>query len=744
MKKRLIKIGALLLSVHMLMTAAAAAEVLQSGKLPLADSLQMTQQYVLNNGTQKEHILIYEPDGDVEPVVVYGDTLYGRSTMDYMREYMKEKGYTVVGGINAAFFDLKNGLPIGMVVTDGILRSSGSGMTLGVDKDGSFKLEDVTLEVRGQWGEEDILLHYNQLLTDNNGIVLYSRDYDTKTKGNVAGYHVLMKAEDEAQLVLGGEVECTVTKIAENASSFSVPKDCFVLSVAKAFEYEPYQNAMKRLKVGDKVTISAETDRDWEDVTYAVGAGDLLVENGTACEMFTHASAGAKAGRTAIGVKENGDVVCYTVDESAPSKGITLAQLAQRMEELGCETAVNMDGGGSTCMGVTLPGESKFTTANTPSDGQQRACANYLFFVRPTQTAGTADKLFVYPYDRAALPGGQITMTVKAADSNYMASPLPGAVTWLTDGGSMNGSVFTAGDVGKVTVTAASGNLEGYVTVQVVKTPTEMSVLREDWDKKVETVLMETGTQLELTAEAEYRGLELAATDKSFTWSVPEELGTVSEDGLFTAAQEENSGILQVTCGDMTLEIPVELKVNPMTDLEGHWAREFISQLYFADVLKGSENTEGKLVYRPDAPMTRQEFVVALMRWLGVDADQYASAQMPFADSGNIASWAANAMKAAYELEYFTGSSENGKVYAQPNDTITREAAMTILARTRQASSDSDALEEFADRKDVSEWATEALTAMVEQGVINGIDGKLQPQGKVTRAQVAKMLFMME
>ena len=744
MKKWLMKLGSLILCIHMTVSGAFAAEVLQSGKLPLADSLQMTQQYVLDNGTQKEHILVYEPDGDVEPVVVYGDTLYGRSTMDYMRQYMKDKGYTVVGAVNAAFFDLKNGLPIGLVVTDGVLRASGSGVSVGIEKDGTVILGDVTLEVRGQWGNEDILLHYNQLLTDNNGMVLYSRDYDTKTKGSTEGYHVLLKAEDEAELTLGGEVICTVAKIAEKAVNCSIPNGYFVLSLAEAFDYEPYQNAIRSLKVGDEVKLTADIDRKWEDVEYAVGAGDLLVEDGDACESFSHSSAGSKASRTAIGVKENGDVVCYTVDESGGSKGITLAQLARRMEELGCETAVNMDGGGSTCVGVTLPGETKFTTANTPSDGQQRACANYLFFVRPTKTAGEADKLFVYPYDRAALPGGKITMTAKAADSNYMAAPLPGAVTWLCDGGTMESNVFTAGGLGEVTVTAASGNLEGSVTVQVVHTPTDMTILREDWGKTVETILMETGTQMELTANAEYQGLELAATDRSFAWSVAEELGSITEDGLFTAAEEEGAGVLEVSCGDMTLEIPLEMKRNPMTDLTDHWAREFISQLYFRDVLKGSQNVEGELVYRPDAPMTRQEFVVALMRWLDVDVEEYASAQTPFADSSSIASWAANAMKAAYELEYFTGSSENGKVYAQPGATITREAAMTILARTRQAASDSDALEEFSDKKDVSDWAEEALTAMVEQGVINGINGNLQPKGNVTRAQVAKMLFMMQ
>ena len=68
---------------------------------------------------------------------------------------------------------------------------------------------------------------------------------------------------------------------------------------------------------------------------------------------------------------------------------------------------------------------------------------------------------------------------------------------------------------------------------------------------------------------------------------------------------------------------------------------------------------------------------------------------------------------------------------------------MTILARTAQLESDSDALSRFSDADSVSSWAKPAITAMVELGVIDGSGGKLQPQGNVTRAQVAKMLCTM-
>ena len=150
------------------------------------------------------------------------------------------------------------------------------------------------------------------------------------------------------------------------------------------------------------------------------------------------------------------------------------------------------------------------------------------------------------------------------------------------------------------------------------------------------------------------------------------------------------------------------------------------------------------MYYRPDDSMTRQEFVVAMMRAQNVDLSRYGETQLPFADTDKIASWALDAMKAAYELGYFTGSGRGEKLYAEPADTITREAAMTILARTISAQSDSAALEAFSDVNRVSSWAKPALTAMVEKEIINGINGQLQPQGKVTRAQVAKMLYAMQ
>ena len=743
MKKLLLRAGALALALHMMIGSSRAAQVLQQSDLPLSDSLRLTSGFMGGEQTTKEHLLTYTPGGDVQPMVVFGTTLYGKSTMDTMAEYLAEQGLTPVGAINAAFFDMRNGLPIGMVVTDGILRINGFDNVVGIEADGTLKIGAPTISVHGRWGREEILLHYNQLLTENNGMILYSRDYDQKTKGDIPGYHVVLEAE-EAVLGLDSEVACTVTKILENTKSCSIPEGGYVLSLAEVYGYEPFQEAIRTLEVGDTVTISTTIDEDWQDVVCAVGGGDLLVQNGRPLSDFGLDSAERFAARTALGITADGDVVCYTVDNSPISRGMTLAELAGRMAELGCVTAVNLDGGGSTCLGVTQPGTLDFITVNDPSDGKQRPCANYLFFVRPTTIGGTAEHLYIYPYDQAVLAGEPLQLSAMAADGNYMPAALPGSLSWSASRGSIVDGMLTAGGEGTTVVTAYSGPLTGTVQVHVVRTPSAMTILRQDTGKEMAEILIECGTALDLTATASYLGMDLAARDQSFLWSVPAELGSVDDSGLFTAGDQEVKAVLTVSCGDRTVEIPVETRINPMVDLKGHWAREYISNLYFRDILKGGENGAGELVFRPDDSMTRQEFVVSMIRWLGVDTADYADVELPFTDEKQIADWAVDAVKAAYELGYFTGSQSGKKIYANPTDTITREAAMTLLARTLNAESDSSVLEGFSDAKKVSDWAKPALTAMVERGIINGIDGKLQPQGSVTRAQVAKMLFAME
>ena len=730
MKHWIRKLAALALSAAVLSGAVSAAGVLHESTLQVADSLQLTASALDQEETVTEKILTYTPGGDIRPVVVYGTTLYGRSNMDYINKYVQEQGYTAAAAVNGSFFEMRNGIPLGSIVTDGILRCTGTTYSLGIFADGTMALGipgiTMTLTANGT----DTVIHYNKTLTKTNGMILYSGDYDYKTRHTVSADHLILAPETDT-LTIGSTVRARVTAKVSGAKTVEIPEGGFVLSVAAG-------GTLPQVKTGDTVTISVTAHEAWKDAVYLVGGGDMLVENGKALTKFTLNGADRPAARTAVGLTADGNVIFYTADHGDVSAGLTLSELADRMLELGCVSALNLDGGGSTTLGATLPGGTDFVTMNRPEDGQQRTCANYIFFVRPTEPSDTAAKLFVYPFDRAVLRNGRLEMTVLAADSAYMAAAVPEKLTWSASGGTMVGNVFTASTVGTAEIRVSSGKLRGSVTVQVVETPSEMLVRRADRQKALEQLTMACGDTLDLTAQAWYLGAELAAQDTSFHWETT--IGTVTRDGVFTAPDTPGAGELTVSCGDLSVTIPVDVQENPFADLDRHWARMDILDMYFAGILKGSENKQGELVYRPNDSMTRQEFIVALMRYLEVDVSQYAYVQLPFTDTNRIASWALNATKAAYALEYVTGSDDGTGLKAKPTSTISRQEAMTILARTQEASSDADVLKAFTDSKDVAEWAEPYVTAMVEWGIIQGADGKLSPKASVTRAQMAKML----
>ena len=65
------------------------------------------------------------------------------------------------------------------------------------------------------------------------------------------------------------------------------------------------------------------------------------------------------------------------------SLGMTFTQLAEYMLDLGCDQAMNLDGGGSATLWAF--GSVK----NSPSEGQERAAPNALVVVRPNPTTAS-------------------------------------------------------------------------------------------------------------------------------------------------------------------------------------------------------------------------------------------------------------------------------------------------------------------------------------------------------------------
>ena len=321
------------------------------------------------------------------------------------------------------------------------------------------------------------------------------------------------------------------------------------------------------------MTLSiTSTDARWNDVDQALGGVAKLVTNG-------QAASGLDASRTAwpaIGIKADGTLVFYALDGKQPglSVGATQTQVAQRLIELGCVEAICMDGGGSTTIGVTYPDGSSMEVVNSPSDGSQRANSTAIFLTTELQPTGELDSYYVTPTDNLLLSGAAVQLSASGLDTHYY--PTSGyEVEWeVTEGGGTvdENGLFTAGtESGTSRVTADDGYASGTVSITTVSTPDSITLSDESTGAAVTSLNLDPGGQMDLKASASYRSLDLTAQDTCFTWTADPAVGTVDENGLFTAGEKSASGTLTVSAGGKTLTIPVSVAghVNTLEDLEG-------------------------------------------------------------------------------------------------------------------------------------------------------------------------------
>ena len=151
----------------------------------------------------------------------------------------------------------------------------------------------------------------------------------------------------------------------------------------------------------------------------------------------------------------------------------------------------------------------------------------------------------------------------------------------------------------------------------------------------------------------------------------------------------------------------------------------------------GLMNGTSAHTFSPDAPMTRAMLVTILWRLAG----QPGAKTSPFTDvvSG---SWYAPAVSWAYDRGIVTGIHETAFA---PNEPVTREALVTILYRYAALKQNLPAAEDgaarFADGKQVSAFAREAVNWALQTGLLAGVsEAKLSPKGFATRAQIAVLL----
>ena len=521
-----------------------------------------------------ENLITYMPNKAVTPIVTFGDVLTDKSKVSTMAKQLEEQGYRVVAGINGDFYNVGTGLPIGIVVTDGLLRSSDAGYyAVGFRKDGSAVLGKPGVKVTADLGYKDAasgiritrqLAGVNKARVSAGGIYLYTYEFnDRHTTGNTeAGIDVICSVED-GQLAIGDTLTLRVEQVVEAAAATAIREGQVVLSVnLKSDAY--HVNALRYVPVGAEINVDVTAASDeWNDVDYAVGALYSLVENGAAVSGL---QAGA-APRTAVGQRADGSLVFYTIDGRKPghSIGASMSQVAARLIELGCETALCLDGGGSTTLSITEPDELAAKTVNKPYEGSERAVTNHIFLVADNEPSGRLSHFYVSADYDYVLAGSKVNISAAAVDTNFI--PMEKRYDLWASDGELDGNVLTTPSRGgDITVTAESGSKHGETTVHAIKTPDSVSI-RNSSGTVLKELTVSPGSTTALTAAAVYSHLPLKADPEAFTWTVEGNIGTIDQQGRFTAATP-GTGTITASAGGQSATVNVTVSKMALKTVE--------------------------------------------------------------------------------------------------------------------------------------------------------------------------------
>ena len=265
--------------------------------------------------------------------------------------------------INGDFY-LSDFMPQGLMLIDGdIVTAPKHRATFAITEDNEpfigYFTEDWTWDgsvvaENGAW----IPLQLANIACDNAWICLFTDFWSQLPFANgYDGVHVLLNPDYEV-------VDITVNQIVE------IPEEHLVLRSGDSSEAGRW--LQNNLEIGDTVEINTTTEPDWRDYDYAISGGPMIVQGGRfvqdcdpdvaeeerQCEDLSPEFRqshyfSSSIPRSAIGYdSENNSLILIMVEGQSirGGSGIRQRDLAELFIDLGADTAMEFDGGGSASM----------------------------------------------------------------------------------------------------------------------------------------------------------------------------------------------------------------------------------------------------------------------------------------------------------------------------------------------------------------------------------------------------------
>ena len=175
---------------------------LHTGTVGLAPGALLTRNLFWSStysDLRTERYVTYTPGSGVYPVAVFGDKVLTKQNLSVMAKNLESYGHRVVAGVNGDFFDMATGNTLGVLISDGVLRSTAGGFSaVGFREDGSAFIASpdiaVTATFLGQTLQITDVNKTRTALSDKKpgGYYLYTEDYSRTTQHTSPGIDVIL------------------------------------------------------------------------------------------------------------------------------------------------------------------------------------------------------------------------------------------------------------------------------------------------------------------------------------------------------------------------------------------------------------------------------------------------------------------------------------------------------------------------------------------------------------------------
>lgn len=283
--------------------------------------------------------------GQLRPIWANPASLVG---LGELSSFGPEQG--AVAAINGGFFNRNTRQPLGAIRRDGRWISSpilGRGVIAWSDGTAGqsvrFARLQMQAELRNDLGDRIPVVGINSgyILP---GVAQYTPDWGSTYTTQTDGEMLLTVRQDQVQDILPAGLAGSLT--------VPIPPNGYVLA-ARGLE-----GALEagKLIAGDRLKLNWTVDPpELAAYPHMLGAGPLLLFDGQVVldaqlEGFQPLFRRQRAARSAVGQLDNGHLLWVTAGNAQENQGLTLLEMAQLMQQLGCRHALNLDGGNASTL----------------------------------------------------------------------------------------------------------------------------------------------------------------------------------------------------------------------------------------------------------------------------------------------------------------------------------------------------------------------------------------------------------